>query len=209
MALSLPLTPLPPERAPLRTLNVPMTNAQDRYGTVAKTLHWLIFGLFVFMFALAWYMTRLPDGLDKFQLYNLHKSIGLTLLLLALLRLLWRLISPPPPLPASLATWEVNAARTSHLLLYALMFLQPLSGLIASMTSGFPTVIYGLLNLPKLLPTNEPLSKAFWAVHYYSAIAILVVVAVHAGAALRHHFVQKDDVLRRMLPFATLREVRE
>ncbi len=185
---------------------MPLRNSSRRYGSVARFLHWLMFLLFVVMFALAWYMTGLPNTPAKVELYNLHKSIGLTLLLLAALRLAWRRISPPPPL-SGLADWERHAARASHAGLYVLMFLQPLSGLVAASSTNFPTVVFGLFNLPKLLPTDETVAGVFWLVHEASAIAILALVAVHAAAALRHHFWLKDEVLRRMLPFARVNEV--
>lgn len=178
-------------------------NDEHRYGAVAQLFHWVIAGLILFQFGLGWYMEDLPLGPRKFDLYQLHKSMGLTIFGLAVLRLTWRLFSPAPPLPASMPRWEKVAARSSHGLLYGLIFLQPIIGYLQSNAANFPIVLWGVVPIPAILPENEALAETLVVVHSYGAIALAVVVLVHISAALRHHFWLKDDVLRRMLPQAT------
>lgn len=171
-----------------------------RYGTVALAAHWLVFLLVVALFAIAWYMTGLPLGPEKIRIYNLHKSIGVLVLSLMALRLLWRWISPPPPLPSDMADWERLAAQASHILLYTLLLTQPVVGIVHSWSANFPVVVFGLFSLPNLTGPSEALKAFLGATHFWIGWALLALIAVHAAAALRHHFVLRDDVLRRMLP---------
>ena len=179
-------------------------NDVTRYGAVAQTLHWLIAALVVVMFGLGWYMGDLPLGPRKLELYQLHKSIGLTIFALAVLRLGWRLTHPAPPLPAHMAPWERAAARTSHALLYAMLLIQPMIGFLQSNAANFPVVVWDVLPLPALIAPDEPLADRFVDVHEWGARIILFLVLLHIAAALRHHFWLKDDVLRRMLPTSLL-----
>ena len=175
-------------------------NDDRRYGAVAQALHWLIAALVLVMFGLGWYMTDLPLGQRKFDLYQIHKSLGLTIFTLAALRLAWRLYTPAPPLPAHMAPWERRAARTSHTLLYGLLLGQPILGYLQSNAANFPLVVWGVVPVPALLAPDEPLGETLAMVHGFVADVIAVLVLVHVAAALRHHFWLKDDVLRRMLP---------
>jgi len=182
-------------------------NTRQRYGALAQLFHWLVALGFVGQFALAWYMEGLPNGPFKIELYNLHKSIGVTILAVAVLRVLWRWANPVPPMPAGSAKWEVMASRASHVLLYGLLFAQPITGLLFSLYSSFPTIIWG-----RSLPdpgTSEAVQDLFMAAHGYLSWAILGLVAVHVAAALRHHLILKDDVLRRMWPGARVRGAAE
>ena len=179
-------------------------NDVTRYGAVAQTLHWLIAALVVVMFGLGWYMGDLPLGPRKLELYQLHKSIGLTIFALAVLRLCWRLTHPVPPLPAHMAPWERAAARTSHALLYAMLLIQPMIGFLQSNAANFPVVVWDVLPLPALIAPDEPLADRLVDVHEWGARIILFLVLLHIAAALRHHFWLKDDVLRRMLPTSLL-----
>lgn len=175
-----------------------LRNDRQRYGAVAQALHWIIAAGFAAQFGIAWYMEDLPLGPAAMWWFNFHKSIGVTLLALAVLRLAWRVFNPAPPMPADRPAWEHAAARVSHFALYAVLFAQPLSGLVFSLYSEFPNVIWGY-TLPD--PGHvEWVKNTFLAVHFYLSWGILALVALHAGAALRHHFVVKDDVLLRMLP---------
>ncbi len=175
-------------------------NAARRYGAVAQGLHWLIALLIVIMFGLGWYMADLPLGQRKFDLYQLHKSLGITIFVLTLLRLAWRMAHPAPPLPTTMAPWEQTLAKIAHVLLYLLLLLQPLIGFLQSNAANFPVVVWGVLPLPALIGTDEPFAETLVDVHGWSARSILLLVALHVAAALRHHFVLKDDILRRMLP---------
>lgn len=175
-------------------------NDPTRYGALSQGLHWIVAALIVALFLIGWYMEELPLGPDKIRIYNLHKSIGVLVLALASLRLLWRLLSPPPPLPAGLVEWQRRAAGASHFLLYLLIFAQPAIGILHSNAANFPVVVFGSLTLPSLIGPDEAAKKALGAAHHWGSWAILGLVAVHAAGALYHHFVLKDGVLRRMLP---------
>ncbi len=174
--------------------------ASPRYSAVAQGLHWLLAALVLLMFGLGFYMVRLPLSLEKFNLYQLHKWLGITIFGLAALRLLWRLGHPAPPLPAGMPAWERTAARASHALLYALLFVQPVVGFLQSNAANFPVVLWGVLPLPALIGPDERLAETLLHLHHLGAFVFMLLVLVHAAAALRHHFLLKDDVLRRMLP---------
>jgi cytochrome b561 len=179
-----------------------LRNDEARYGAVAQALHWLIAALVLVMFGLGWHMSGLPLGQRKFDLYQLHKSIGITILALAAVRLLWRLFNPAPHLPTSMRPWERAAARASHALLYLMLFAQPLLGFLQSNAANFPVVWWGAIRLPPLIGTDEGLAETLLETHRWNSRLLLGLILVHAGAALRHHFVLRDDVLRRMLPSA-------
>ena len=179
-----------------------LRNSTDRYGLVAQSFHWGIAGLILAQYPLGLYMHELPLSQEKVELYNLHKSLGVTIIVLVALRLIWRQVTPPPSLPEHMADWEVRAAQATHVLLYLFMIAQPLAGLVHGFATGFPTIIYGLFTLPNPIGAKQTLADLTKALHWWLAIALIVVVALHVGAALRHHFLIKDDVLRRMLPGA-------
>lgn len=171
-----------------------------RYGAVAQGFHWLIAVLFIAAVAIAWYMVDLPLSPYMVKTYNLHKSIGVTILALAVLRLLWRQFNRPPPLPSTMPQWEQRVAHGAHILLYLLLFAQPIIGIVFSWAAGIPVVVFGLFVLPNLMAANESLKEILQWVHIYVGWSFVGLVVLHAAAALRHHFLLKDDVLRRMLP---------
>lgn len=179
-----------------------LRNDQARYGAVAQTLHWLIAALIFVMFGLGWYMADLPLGQHKFDMYQLHKSLGVTIFSLVILRLIWRWLSPAPALPATMPGWERAAAHATHGLLYLMLLVQPVIGFLQSNAANFPVVWWGTLPLPAVIGNDEALGEALIGVHEWGARIILILVVLHIGAALRHHFVIKDDILRRMLPGA-------
>ncbi len=179
-----------------------LRNGEGRYGALAQFFHWITVALVIALIVIAAYMTDLPLGPEKIQVYNLHKSLGVTVLALTLLRLVWRWLSPPPALPAGLAGWERLAAQASHLLLYLLLFAQPLTGIVHSWSANFPVVIFGALTLPNLTGPNPGLKEILEETHHLMGWALCGLFLIHAGAALRHHYQLKDDVLRRMLPWA-------
>lgn len=175
-------------------------NDGQRYGALAQLFHWTIAALVVVMFAVGGYMTDLPLGPDKIEVYNLHKSLGVVILALMALRLIWRFVSPAPPLPAGMPGHERAAAAASHALLYLLILAQPTIGILHSNAANFPVVVFGLFTLPPLAGPSEALKAALETAHFWVAWAILGLVCIHVAAALRHHFLLKDDILRRMLP---------
>jgi cytochrome b561 len=181
---------------------MPIRNTPHRWGAFAQTLHWLIVALIILQFTLALLAEDLPP-LKKLAMLARHKSFGITILALAIIRLAWRWLNPTPPLPSTLKSWERAVARWTHALLYALLFAMPLTGWMMSSARGFPVSWFGFLQLPDLVPRNHSLYLALVTTHGTLALCLATVVALHAAAALKHHFMLKDDVLRRMLPFTT------
>jgi cytochrome b561 len=178
-------------------------NSAGRYGLVAVAFHWATALLLVALTALGLYMVALPDvGFDtrKIELILYHKEIGMTVLLLALLRLAWRITQMLPLLVAHLPEWQQVAARFVHLCFYALMIALPLTGWLMSSAAGIPVKFVELFTLPDLIGRDDLLFHRLIAIHQALAWALIALFAVHAAAALRHHFVFRDDTLRRMLP---------
>lgn len=181
-----------------------------RYGAVAKTFHWTIAAAIVSNVAFGFYVHSMADDdPDHFAYVQIHKSIGLTILFLAVLRLLWRLFDPPPLLPEGMPQWQRTASKLSHWSLYGLMIAIPLAGwaLVSASPFGIPTYWFGLFEVPHIpfiseLPRAQkaPLRADFFTAHMILAYVLLFVLAVHVLAALKHHFVDRDNVLKRMLP---------
>ena len=179
-----------------------------RYTNVAILLHWLIALGILCLIAIGLAMTQLRIApMLQFKLYQLHKSIGITVLLAAALRVLWRLTHRPPPLPASLPAAERRAAEAMHHILYIFLFALPLSGWAVVSASPFdiPTVLYSLVPWPDLpylasLHDKGAVEPILAKLHAYGAWGLIALLAIHAGPALRHHFIRRDDILRRMLP---------
>ena len=172
-----------------------------RYSLTAVRLHWLMALMIVGLFGVGLYMTGLKLSPQKLQLYSWHKWAGVTVFVLAIARLAWRIGHRPPPDPAGMPRWQVVAAHGVHHLLYLLMFAIPLSGWLMSSAKGFQTVWFGVLPLPDLLDKDKALGDLLQTVHMLLNYSLAALVAAHAGAALKHHFLDRDDVLVRMLPF--------
>ena len=176
-----------------------------RYGWFAIALHWGMAALLAGLLVLGWFMVRLPDaGYDtqKITLILAHKAIGMMVLPLVAIRLAWRLRGPLPQFAEGLPPWQQVAAHFVHLLFYALMFALPLTGWVMSSAGGYPVPIFGWFELPDITGLDEWLFHASIAVHRWLAWALAGLLALHAGAALHHHFVVRDDTLRKMLPEA-------
>ena len=171
-----------------------------RYTRTAMSLHWLIALMLFGMFGLGLYMTELPLSPTKLKLYSYHKWAGVTLFLLVLLRLGWRVTHMPPALPPGTPAWQARAAAAGHHLLYVLMIAAPLSGWLMSSAKGFQTVWFGVLPLPDLLAKDEALGEALLLTHRLLNWFFMLVVAGHVVAALKHHFIDRDGLLSRMLP---------
>lgn len=174
------------------------------WGWPTKLLHWLVaavaIGLLGLGFAMVWLV---GDLAAQFRLYQLHKSLGVLALALVLARLAWRALNPVvPAFPAAMPAWERTAARLTHRALYALLLLLPLTGWAMASASplGIPTVVFGLFTLPSPVAPSARLEDALRLVHGLLALALALLLLLHVGGALRHHFVSRDDVLRRMLP---------
>jgi cytochrome b561 len=175
-------------------------NSETRYGVVAQSLHWLIVLLILTQFLLADTFKDLPLGMEKINWIVRHKALGITILLLACIRLGWRLFNPAPPLPAHMRPYERWLAHASHALLYALIFAIPLSGWIMSSLANIPVSYFGLFDIPIIVAPDKTLVDASKEVHEILNVTLVGLVCLHIAAALYHHFVRKDDVLTRMLP---------
>jgi cytochrome b561 len=176
-------------------------NTPERYDGIAILFHWLIAVLIVANIGIAWSLGSFDHHSPVHdRILTVHKSIGATILLLAVLRLIWRCTHPAPALQDIIPRWKQIAARADQALLYAVMFIMPLSGLIDAGAFGQPVHYFFLFDLPALTGHDEALGHAAFAVHQASALILYGLLLVHAGAALHHHYVLKDGVLRRMLP---------
>ncbi len=180
------------------------TTADDQrpmqYTGTAKVLHWLMALLIVGLFALGQYMSDLSMSPRKLQLYSWHKWIGVTAFLLLLVRMGWRLTHQPPALPTQMPPLLRFASHISHGALYLLMLAIPLSGWLMSSAKGYQTVWFGVLPIPDLLGKDKQLGDALAEVHGALSSVLALVVLIHVAAALKHHFIDRDDVLRRILP---------
>lgn len=171
-----------------------------RYTRTAMLLHWLMALLILGLFGLGIYMADLPLSPQKLKFYSYHKWAGITVFVLALARVAWRIGHTPPPLPASQAQWLQFAAHAGHGLLYVLIFAAPLSGWMMSSALGFSVVWFGVLPLPDLIDKNKELGELLKLVHRYLNYAFIAVVTGHALAAIKHQWLDRDGTLSRMLP---------
>ena len=178
-----------------------MKNTETQYGPLAKGFHWIVAALIFFQIPLAWVMTELPKGPQKLEYFALHKSLGFTVFALVALRAVWRLISPPPPLPPAMPRWQKLAAHGTHAVLYFCLLVMPITGWIVVSTVNSPVSYFGLFTLPNIVAPNRELHEIFEEVHEGFAIALITAFSLHIIGALYHHYVQKDVILRRMIPF--------
>jgi cytochrome b561 len=177
--------------------------ASGRYGAVAIALHWTIAALAVAQVSLGWWMITLPDktGVQR-DWFNLHKSLGLTIGMLMLARLAWRLAHPAPPYPPALPRWQAIAARANHGLLYAALIAQPIAGYVGSSFTRYPIKYFGI-TLPSWGWDAPALKTLFSNIHFALACLIVALVALHIAAALRH-LVRGDGIFERIWPRARL-----
>lgn len=183
-------------------------NGPDRFGAVAKAFHWLTFALLLGSFGIGLSMVGLPLSPNKLQVYSWHKWVGVTVFLVTLVRLGWRLADPPPTLPATMPDWQRLGARISHGALYAVLIAMPISGWTMSSAKGLQTVYLGLVPLPDLVAPDRALGETLVLVHNGFAVVLALLIALHVATALHHHFAARDDVLRRMVPFLMPRDGR-
>ena len=180
------------------------SNAPTRYNTVAMALHWLIAIAIISLLIVGKYMHGLPNNdPNKFFLYQMHKSFGITVLILSVIRVLWRLTHAVPALPAGMPAWQQWGAHIMHFGLYALMLAIPLTGwaVASSSSSGIPTILFGLVELPHLpVGTDHDTHEFYEEAHELLGNLMILLLVGHVVAALKHHFVDKDTVLTRMLP---------
>jgi len=169
-----------------------------RYSTPAIVLHWLVALLIFVAFPLGLYMADLPLSPEKLKLFSYHKWIGVTVFMLAGLRVVWRLTHTPPPLPASVASWQRRASAVAHGLLYLLILVVPISGWLMSSAKGVQTVWFGVLPLPDLIGKDKALGHLLEEVHETLNYTLLALVVLHVAGALQHHFIERQPFLQRM-----------
>lgn len=173
-------------------------NSEQRFGWMTMGLHWLMALLILGMLTLGLYMVTLPISLQKLKLYGWHKEYGFVILALAFFRLSWRLINVNPRL--SLPLLEQIAARSMHWALYGFLFAMPITGWLITSASGINASFFGLFTIPNLIGPNNELLGWFRWMHQWLAYGLIAAITLHSLAALKHHFYDKDDILRRMLP---------
>ncbi len=181
-------------------------NTESRYHPVSQWLHWIVAGLIILQFVLA----KLADIADddgsairELALLANHKSVGITILMLVIARLIWRWMNPPPPLPASVVPWQATLSSVGHWTLYGLILLLPISGWLMSSASAYSVSWFNLFQLPDFIAPNPDLKEIFEDIHELLSKELLVVAIGHILAALKHHFIDKDGVLLRMFTKVT------
>lgn len=178
-----------------------LKNSEYSYGALSQLLHWSVAALIVTQYVLAQLAERAEDSdarLAQLALLANHKSVGITILGLALLRIVWRLISPPPEMPATMPAWQILVSKISHRLLYVLLFALPITGWLMSSASAYPVSWFKLFQLPDLVAPSETLKDIFLDAHRLLAELLFVLASLHIAAALKHHWLDKDDILKRM-----------
>lgn len=188
-----------------------LKNSTTGWGLIARIIHWLmaamIFAMLIFGTIMSEFTT---DLVQKFQMVQQHKSVGFTVFTLAVIRVIWRFMNPTPALPSDMPRWQVQASHISHGLIYALIIAVPLSGWIMSTASplndpgAYPVqvrnMVFGLFEMPDLFPTGDKeLSEFFHLVHSILTKALAALLLLHIAAALKHHFMDRDTILRRMI----------
>jgi cytochrome b561 len=172
-----------------------------RYTGTAIALHWIVAGLIAGAFGLGLIAVELAVSPQKLRLYSWHKWIGVSLAMLAVVRIAWRLWHPAPALPSGMRRWEQLVATATHTLLYTLLLALPVTGWLMSSASGFPVVYFGVLALPDLVAKDKALADSLKLLHYALNKTLLLLIVLHVTAALKHHVIDRDNVLLRMLPF--------
>lgn len=177
-----------------------LKNTSSRFGIVTITMHWLMALLIIGLLAVGLYMVELPIGVQKLKFYRWHKEFGILVLMLVAFRFGWRLANVVPELPNHIAKWQKIAAYTVHFALYGFMIANPITGWLLSSAAGLPVSFFGLFILPDLVNPNEHLRHLLAEIHKWLAYGLIATICAHVGAALQHHFIYKDNILRRMLP---------
>ena len=178
-----------------------MKSEFQRYTKTAIAFHWLVALLILVTFPLGMYMQALPLSPDKLKLYSWHKWVGITILVLAFLRFFWRLSHAPPIVAETMTRWQRFASHAVHVLLYLLIFVVPLSGWVMSSAKGFQTIWFGVLPLPDLVSKDKAVADFLTSTHKNLNYTLLALVVLHVAATVKHHFIDHDATLRRILPY--------
>lgn len=178
----------------------------DRFSGLSIAFHWGVGLLILAVIAISFYMESLPNSSYKYQVYNLHKSLGLLVLLFAAPRLLWRIKHGRPPKLATHKVWEQRLSSTVAWAMYALIFLMPLSGWLMNSASGYPLKLFGLFDIPSLMNRNKELAELFEEGHEIMGDALKILIILHIAGTLKHFIIDKDNTFYRMLPLPFLRK---
>jgi cytochrome b561 len=178
---------------------MPARNSLVRYGYVAQSLHWAVVALLVVQVTLGKIADDLPVGLERLVVMSRHKSFGITILAIAVLRLAWRWIDRPPPLPP-MPGWQRFAAHVSHYGLYVLLFALPLTGWLMSSAANRPVSWFGVVQLPDFVAPDKGLQEWMHDAHHFLIWALFAFVGLHVAGALKHQLIDRDGLLFRMLP---------
>jgi cytochrome b561 len=177
-----------------------LRNSSERYGAIAQLLHWSIVILIVGQFVLANQAEHTTSLMGKLGLLTKHKSFGMTVFILAFIRMTWRFVNPTPSMPDTVKGWQKPLVHLTHVGLYVLILATPLCGLLMSSAKNYSVSYFGLFTWPNLVAADEQLFAIFRTTHKVLAYTMANVALFHVAAALKHHFIDKDNVLRRMLP---------
>lgn len=173
-------------------------NTKDHFGIIAILLHWIMAILLIGLVILGLYMTSLPLSAQKLKLYGWHKEFGMLVLFLVMFRIVWRIGNVLPSL-SSLNAFERTAARMVHWAFYIFMFALPITGWLITSTAGLPVSFFGLFVIPTLIAANDNLRPVLEMIHEWLAYGLIALFSLHVLAALKHHFINKDDILRRII----------
>ncbi len=179
-----------------------LKNSETRYGAITKTIHWVMALLIIMMLVMGLVMGDIEPLKDKLWVYGLHKSLGITILILVSLRIVWHLISKKPPFVPTITKLERYAAHAVHVFLYTSMIGMPMSGWLMSSAAGRPPSFFNLFTMPAIIEENEQLRDVFGTTHEILGYTLIIAIVMHVAGALKHHFISKDATLKRMLPFS-------
>lgn len=177
-----------------------LRNTGRSWGAPAKLLHWAVAALVFVQFALGWAAASWRLSPTKLDLFVWHKSTGMVILALMIVRVAWRWANPAPALPADMPPLERRGARASHFFLYVLLLLMPVTGWIVNSAANIPFRMFWLIPVPAIVEPDKAMADVAARAHFVLFVALSLLLAVHVGAALRHHFLKRNDVLVRMLP---------
>ncbi len=182
------------------------TTTEPKYGNTAIFFHWLLAVLIIGTWCFGAYMHDLPFSPMRVKQFNWHKWAGITILGLSALRLLWRLRHRAPALPSHMSPWQQSVSRITHIALYGLFFATPLAGWAYSSAAGFQVVLFGVLPLPDWVPISKDLAETLKGLHKVCSFSLAAFVVLHIAAALKHQFIDRDTLMRRMTPSVMFRK---
>jgi len=177
-----------------------LKNSESHYGAVTKVFHWMLFLMLTFSVVGGNFLVSLPKGAEKLEMIGMHKSFGAVILTLIIARFFWRLINVAPKDVTDTPDIQKILANVMHWGLYVLMFAQPISGILMTQSAGYPISFFGLFEFPMWLDKDKSLAEFFRSVHGVIWIMLAVAVFGHVSAALQHHFIKKDNTLKKMMP---------